>query len=565
MNENGTFARLSTGLSLDERKNLLEKLQNQSNISKEPLYAGNVQDAPAEEFDRQFARLPWYCRLWLWILGIIKAKSPFKMFQEREIAKIGKLIDAQAPGLFDYSRGLLLAEFHTHLAALKSSARFFYTALDASINRDRGAFYAFLGSLEMEAVHFRLVKETTPEYFIENNPDIDSQDFHQIAYAKIEAILGTISERERQAMYDNARSLNCLKQLASFLFDRILMAFSSEASGTVCSAILVKDMLNSLNNILYSLMTIPAMTVLESLFIFIVQDRAGEPEFDINAELHALLNQAESSIIAIREFNQRVPLTLIIRCAAKNPSLAPSGISGGEDWFVVYRDYWKHHTHTQLTEYLRNRRHENLRGSFQHFFKGSGLRFLDNVYSETNQEGIPVRGAFGLAFLLTFYSVVFLPDINKVLRPIMIDGEFYEREDRIEFTENYNELFTLENTIKKFDGLIAPAGDFGKRLLLAKGEMSSIPIKRRKIQVVTEEASDEAQGIINRAKEALAGMISVIYATLKTDTEGKFATLANLQQLAKGNNLLDGLKESVVSLEKALKLLDEIEILDIGC
>jgi hypothetical protein len=511
--------------------------------------------------------LPWYYRLFYFVLGFFKGISPVKIFGDSRVEKLGREIDAMAPGLYDYQRNYLLAEFHGHLSDLKEAARFFYNTLDSSVNRDKGSFYSFLGSLELGEIHNRLQTETSPEFAAEKLPNASEAELRQAAFKNMEDAFAGISEDQRNTMYHNTRALSCLKELSSFLFDRILMAFSFEsaAGGRVCSANVVREMLESLNNILFSLKQPPPLTLLESLFVFTLQERAGEPGFEMNREMGDLLARAENALAAIRSFNQQVPLLFILRCASRDVSLPPKPISGGEDWFNVYRDYWKRHIETLFAEYMRLRRHRELLNSFRYFLKGTNLKILDNVVSDSNPDGLPIPEAFTLSFLLAFYSAVFMGDINKVLRPILIDGEFYKRENKTEFTESYNVLMKLEDDIKKFELNIAPLGDYGKRYAQARQEMSSLPVKRRKIQIVIEDASREARGIIDRTRTACSTMINILNGILKKDPGGKYDTLGNLSRLAgRGNTYLNSIAELIQKFQQTIQLLADIEAMESG-
>jgi hypothetical protein len=566
MAENGNFKRLVSELSLEERLNLLEKFKGQSSISQDPLYYEEKEEE-AQDIETQYAQLPWYYRLWYFILGLIKARSPIKLFEDHKVASLGHAIDNQVPGLYDFQRGILLPPFFAQLEYLKAGARFFYTALDASVNRDKGAFYAFLGSLEMAPVHKRLLSETDPKILGETYPSATETELRQMAFRSMENALEGVTEDLREIMYSNARSLYCLKELASFLFDRVLMAFSfdSSANGQTCSATVVKELLADLNNILFSLKTIPPITLLESLFIFLLQEHVGEPGFDINQEIRSLLAKAEDALSVIREFNKQVPLTVVLRCATRNMALAPRAISGGEDWFVVYREYWKRHIEALFADYMRDRRHRELLNSFRYFLKGTNLKILGNTFSDSNPDGLSIKGAFALSFLLTFYSVVFMSDINKILRPILIDGDFYKKENRTEFTENYNDLIKLEDEIKKFERNISPSGDFGKRYIQARQDMSSLPVKRRKIQLVIEEAEDEATKILDRARRACKSMINILNGILDKGTRGKYDTLANLSKLTgKGTQFITGVSETIQQFQKVIQLLDDIDAMESG-
>ncbi|MDR1059327.1 MAG: DUF5312 domain-containing protein [Treponema sp.] len=567
MAESGNFNRLVSELSLEERQNLLEKLKKQSTLSPDPLYVEEEEEAGSADIEGWYRQLPWYYRLWYFILGIFKARSPLKIFEDRQFAVLGRRVEELSPGLYDYQQYMLLPAFLAQFELLRDASRFFYTALDASVNRDKGTYYAFLGSLEMGNIHKRLEEETDPRIIGEKNPEMPEQELRRLAFSGMEEALDSIGPEEKNLMYSDARSLTCLKELASFLFDRVIMAFSldSPTGGYSCSINVVKELLISLNNILFSLKVIPPMTLLESLFVFLLQERVKEQGFDINREIQDLLSRAENSLMVIREFSRQVPLTLILRCGCRNMALVPHSIGGGEDWFIIYREYWKRHIETLFAEYMQVRRHQELLNSFRYFLKGTNLKILGNVVSDSNPEGLPIDGAFGLSFLLTFYSVVFMPDINRILRPILIDGDFYRKENRAEFAESYNDLIKLEDDIKQFEAGIAPSGDYGKRYSQARQDMSSLPVKRRKIQLVLEEASDAAESIISRAGAASLSMVNILGGIIEKDPRGKYDSLANLSKLSgKDGQFINGIAESVQKFKKVLQILEDIGIMETG-
>ncbi|MDR1654658.1 MAG: DUF5312 domain-containing protein, partial [Treponema sp.] len=187
-----------------------------------------------------------------------------------------------------------------------------------------------------------------------------------------------------------------------------------------------------------------------------------------------------------------------------------------------------------------------------------------NTVSESNPNGLPITEAFALSFLLTFYSAVFMKDINRFLRPILLDGQFIKRENRSEFTEGYNDLIKLEDDIRRFEANISPSGDLGRRYFQTREEMSSLPVKRRKIQVVLQEASAEAREIIDRSRDAIKTLIKVTNGILKSD--GRYDSLSNLDKLAGRGQaqtaFLDGLGDTVKSFQKTLDLMDDIDVME---
>lgn len=562
--EMDTFERLASRLSLEERQSLLAKLSSYALLSKEVLFH-EEEVPPTVDVEHQYKEAPWYIKLFLMVLSFFKGKSPVKLYEDRLIASLGSMIEGRAPGLFDHRRNMLLSGFLDEIMFLKEAARFFYEALDISLNKDKGAFFSFLASLELDFIHRRLLTETDPESIAGGNPNLSDTDVKNTANRTLDSIFQTINEDERRIMYRNARSLHCLKELASFLFDRLISSFAQDGNTKALSSptYLVLEQLYALNNILFSLQDPPSMALLETLFIFLLQERNLESQVDLQGELKTLLSRAEEALGRIRQFNKRIPLTAIIRCASRNLSYMPQTITGGEDWFAVYREYWKKQVDERYSRFMQEKHRRELNNELRDFFKGSSIKNLQYATERTNKEGVPVRGAFSLAFLLTFYSVLFVEDINKVLKPILIDGEFYKKENRTEFTEAYNELLKLGDTIRAFDQKLSPSGDLGKRYDIARQEITALSVKRRRIQTIEMEASEEAAEIVDRAGNALKSLIAVLGGVIKGEAGGRYDSLVNLGSLSgKNNSYLTLLNRVQQKLEKALHLLLDISKTD---
>jgi hypothetical protein len=565
MSSSDTLDRLATRLSLEERHEFLEKLRASSTPA-EPLYAAGVEEKDEDSgLEGQYARLPWYYRLLYLVLSFFKNKPPQALFQDGRIGRLGREIAAGYPQLFDNQRNQLLEGFYDLLETLKTDVRFFFDALDVSVNKDRGSFYAFLGSLEMQDIHRRLEAETAPGYGDGKNPRRSDAEARQFALHVMEDILSGISEDQRHLMYFNARSLFCLKELASFLYDRVLGAFGSEpgGKGMVCSIFVVKDMLRALGNILFSLRSPPNLTLLESLFVFILQERSAGPDFDMDQEIKKLLGRAENALGTIREFNRQVPLIPLLRYANRDISLHPKAISGGEDWFAVYRDYWRHHVEEQFAAYVQARRRQEMLKLFDKFFGGAELLTVKNVLSETNPEGMPLPGVFTLSFLLTFHKSVFMARINPVLHPILAEGVFFKRENYAEFSVAYGDLLKLGEDIKKLDARLDPEGEYGKHYALAKQDMSSLPAKRRKIQMALEDASVEFGRILERAREAMKLLISLLAGIAKREPGARYDSLSNLADIeAREPDFINRLVSVIQLFHDALDLLANIDLME---
>jgi hypothetical protein len=560
MDESQIFGSLVSGLSQTERKNLLEKLSRYASLPQEMLYEAESDAGFVPVHQEAYAHLPWYTRMFFVLFGFFQGISPAQFFENRRIARIGKWINQTAPGMYDCQRDLLLPGLHKRLTNLKDAAQFFYKVLDQSINRNKGAFYAFLGSLEMEDIHSRLNEKTDPELLINEDFQFSEAELRQIVLSNLEESLALIREDQKNAMYANTRSLHCLKALSTYSFNRLILNFSNKgAQGPICTAGIVKDQLISLQNVLFSLKYAPSMALLESLFVFTIQGHLKDKKTDVAMEMDRLLAQAEKSLGIIHDFNHEVPLTQILRCTSRDLTVIPLDISGGEEWFLVYRDHWKQYVNDRLTQYIQTKGQQKLINSINQFFKRTNITALDYAASTSNPQGFPVKGHLCLSFLLTFYSAVFTEQVNEFLESILLGGIFYNREDRTAFTESYNELMKLEEIIRQFEIRISPMGDFGKRYASAQMDRPVSSLRRHKIISVIDEANQEVFKIVETAGIALEGIINILERILKTAPGGESLVLINMTQLAgKGNAFTTGLNDSLVQLQETFKLFNII-------
>jgi hypothetical protein len=560
----GTFDRLAAELTLEERRDLLRKLESQAIVSDAPLFA-SAELPETVSIENRFRESPLLLRLYLRLLSFFRRKSPLKLFEERMIARLGTMIQIRSPGLFDHRRNLLLNRMHEELLSLKESSRFFYEALDGSMVRDKGAFFAFLASLEFDVLHRRLQTETDPHTYAAGNSLATEAEIRQAAHKALESILASLDESQRAAMYRNVRSLLCLKELASFLFDRTLSAFSGVGDRMSCPAYLLTDQLMLLNDILYSLEFPPSLSLLESLFVFDLQDRLGSEDFQLVEETRKLVSRAEEALSRIRQFNQRVPLTAVIRCTSRNLAYLPSHVPGGEDWFAVYREYWRKRIDEKFALFVRDRRKVQLEQSLGSFFASKPLPHPD-YFQPAPGEGPGIRNAFVLIFFAAFYRYVFAEEINKALKVVLLEGEFYKKENRVEFTDSYNELLKLGDAIQALDKKLSPTGDLGMRYDAARKEIIALPLKRRKLASIQQEADSEALGIAERATRALRTLSSVMGGILDVEGGGRYDTLSNIGNLSgRGTGtFISSLRNALQKIEKTLQMLGEIESLEPG-
>ncbi|MDR0663164.1 MAG: DUF5312 domain-containing protein [Spirochaetaceae bacterium] len=561
MGDNSAFDKLSSTLTKYERLRLLERIG--ATDSRDIPFTETLKDAPPSfKAEDSYARLPWYKRLWYFIVGFFTGKSSLESFIDGQMAEIGRGIDITFPGMYDWQNGMLRQNFHSELTKLKEAARLFYSIFDSSINRGRGAFFVFLGSIEMRELYARLSKETEPAHFAAENPGISDTKLKQMAVKYLEKEIDDINESHRQIMYENAHTLVCLKQLSSFLFDRVIVSFSQTAgrSELVCPAATVKNQLVDINNILYSIKKSPSMTLLNAMFIFIMPEHDENDNYDMESELQKFTAKAEKAVEIIRTFYHRVPLVRILRCVLRDTSFVPTELAGGEEWFVLFRKCWIDNVTAQFNEFIKDRCRNRIRMLYDGLFEDFIAVPFENITADKNdEEKIPVDNIQSLSYLLTFHKLVFMPLINVFIRPILIDGDFIRKENRTEFTESYNILIKLDDTVKTYVKRLEKSGDLGKRWQQILSEIYSITVRHRKTAVILEDINHDVDVIVSDARKALVSMENILDGILDPSPGKPYDTLTNLAKISgKGTSFTDGLTDGLEKLRQMILLLSRV-------
>jgi hypothetical protein len=566
MTESSTFDRLASELSTEERRDLLERIQGSSVISDEPFFRLEaVAEAPVD-YAARYRELNPFVRFVIFLRRLFTGRSRDDLVKDIILKAVWRHVELGSPGLISYSRRVFLERMLDELKTLRDSARFFYDLLDRTIEKDRSAFYAFLASMELEEAHQKLLMETDPFQYARTNSLATEPEIRAAVTSAFESVISTISEDSRRRMYMDVRSLTFLKRIAAFLYDRLFACFEEGPTGGLESPfVTARDQMVELADALYSMASPPSVKLMESLLVFLLRDEMEKPDFDAEQALKIQLAQAEGALSAIRIFNARVPLYTMLRLVLEDPNYRPRELAGGEDWFAIYKNFWKDRMDKQLQLYSVERRLQDLQSNIAGFLGTSNIPHFSYISEEGKDGSPPIRLERALGFLLSFYEKVFIPEMNRPLKLLLIEGEFYRKDNRVEYTDAYNEMLQIADGIAALDKRMGPGGDLGTPYVQARSELVALPIKRRKVQSALQAANNETEVFLRRAREAMGKLHLILKGVLKAEAGGKYDSISNLSFIeGKANKeYLRNLDSVKTKLERTISFLGELEKLGV--
>jgi hypothetical protein len=553
MTASSSFDYLVTELTAEERNALLERIRVAVHLSDEPLFSAQSMAGSQAVHGAKVDELGLMIKLLLFLRGLFSGKSREELLREDELKEIGRRIEQRRIGLIDRRRGLLLGLVAEELRGLRDSARFFYDALDRSVDRDRAAFYAFLGSIELPELHERLVEETNPVRIDASVSELrgahDDSDVRAAAISAYDLIFSELSDKGRRAMYQDLRSVLFLKRLSGFLFDRLLGVFRETQEPDnhyVATFFESRELLLDLGDILFSMSEPPPSSLMEALFVFVEKENLVKAGDDPASVVGADMVKAEAALARIRSFNARIPLMDLLRLVSGDPAYTPRELPGGEDWLAIYKAFWRERIEKSLNDWRAGHRDKELQAEIAAFVGAPGPVAFVNISREEKENAPPIGLELALSYLDAFYRGPFLRDINRPLKVVLVDGEFYRKDNRLEFTDAYDCILHIPESLSALDAKLGPEGEFGKSWIAAKKELGPAPVKRRKMQAVARGAEEEAEQIVRRTGSALHTLVAIIQGFLKGEAGGRYDSLANLSHLDGKAN-----KEFVKSLDRA--------------
>ncbi len=556
-----SFESLALELSPGERAELLERLQRSCTVSVDPLYTHSHPAGEHIDYMAAYHELGLFVRVILSLRSLFGAGSKEDLVKDHILKGIIKTVETANVGLIEPRRRVLQEAFYRELASLRGAARYFYDLLDRTLEKNRASFFAFLGSLEFDTVHDELSIETDPYIFASGNLMATDAEVKSAVFSAMESALSRIGEDQRRVMYKDVRNLHVLKKLSGFLFDRFLGSFQTNTAGLKeLSLYSAADQLAELSSILSSLDQPPSIRLMEAIIGFAFNDEVGRPGFDIEDAVSKELSNAEKALAVIRGFNQRVPIEDILKIANDDPNWQCTSTGGGEDWFAIFKSYWKDRVEKRFNRFSAERRIARIEDDIRALVGADSPSWFVNLSENGTDSVPPVRFARALRFLEAFYHQTFLTEINKSLKLVLLEGEFYKRDNRLEFTDAYNELLQTAEQLKRIDARLSPNGELGFAYVQARGEFSSTQIKKRKIESAIKAAETEAETILNRSTDAIMRMQEILTAILSREARGRYDSLSNLARI-EGNANKDfqrGLESSKYKLEKTHFLLCEL-------
>lgn len=566
MNENqhrGSFDELVAGISSDERKYLLAKI-NQNREHSFPLVQPAREETDGFTLDIKLNSESFLYKLFLWIRSLVSKKHRLEIYNNDLIRTLARKINKNHPGIVDMQNGLILSLFYEKLKELKNAADFFKPYFNI-FNENPGKFYVFMSTFIAPEIASSINAEADP-YSVPFEKE-GTKEVRSSLLKKMEGILKDIPQKSRAVMYDAVKSLNWLKRFSELPYMHFLAQFTAIVSENyTCPFTNAQTDFNALASVLSDARSIPN-EALEALFLF-PQRKGGvtvELDQDTEKSMREFLSKSAAGISMVQMFISTVPFFALGKVIFSDYDWQIETFGGAEDWFVKFKEEWKIVFDERWESWLRDRKKSQLADVLMEKF--GILSFPELPYRPWANlwGGVPFRCEMTGGFLYWFATVKY-EEVMGVLNVLVLEGVFLNNDNRAEFSEAMNKFAEINHQVQLFG-----------ESLNEKGSVGSVFAKLIADHVRTLKGQNMVNSIILNAETSVRGWESSFCDCCRTiekvlsgilddeKTDKKYESIQNLMTIKGRENRAyrDNLQAEREVLLESHKILAEIEPLDL--
>ncbi len=568
MNEHeqlGTFERLVYSLESGERHDMLRQLaeisEQQQDATKPSKTVVDLDKDNSLSPEKRLLEEPFFVRLWFRLVAFLTSSSPSRAYSRYLVSVLGSRLGRTYGQFINPRQRLYVTAMHEALVSL-DKVKAFFVALLASYENDKGSFYVVLASLMMEKTTGKLQSVSDP--FKEPYDREPQRDIRAAILREIDVTLSAIAEDERLRMYQAAQAIEWMKSFCDISFDRMIMRFGIlNGEERNCLIDSISEEMKHLANVLAGAGRIPLL-MLEAMYLFSIQDQIDGSKFDLETECSQFVKRAAEFLSGIRLFKSTVPVTDCVRFTLNDVCWSPRPVEGGEDWFQLYKSAWRRQFDEKWSAWNRLHRKAMLEQRICSYLECESLPAIAYRPWEGMWLPLALKKELSFSFLKGFFSTVYAKKIMKPLKILLIEGDFYRRENLAEFTDAFSTLEHQEAMIQNLEIRLSPKGVTGEDFQIVRKEKMATVKGKARLENLMLGIEAEIAMMITKTVSAFRSIDLILAGVIGVVRGGPYETLVNMAAIQGKQNEKYRKELALVKswLKNAIDIFSEIEIVE---
>lgn len=574
MENDNIFDNLVTSISQGERIEILKHLQETSSSDAQCLISDAQRSDEQVDLKEKLTQESFLTRLWLHIKALFSSNDIENVYNRYLLTDIAKSVEKDYPDLIDFKHNNLLTLFYTKLRELKGVAEFFKPMIIV-YEENPCSFYILLSSLIIPEIHEQIDNEVSP-YSLPFEREV-TNELRTSLLRKMDEIIQKIPSEQKNKFYACIKAVEWLKSFTKLPFDRFLTRFVTLLTGSfTCPIDSASYDLGIVSKVLTNGVQLHT-EVFEALYLLnqqnLIELKAKQEDFDeqqsdsetVNQStaIEQFMNKALDQVSLIKMFITTIPLKKITSIANNSSIWQAEKLDGVEDWFVKYKSYWKKIFDQKWSLWLKDRRKALVEIRVLDLFKTDDYPRIPNRPWLEIWGGIDFSYEYSVGFLFAFFEQLY-PNYNKTLKTLMIEGEFSNRENRVEYTDTYNLLNHLSQSMVEFNEKLSSKGIYGSSFAnIIKESIRTIQGQNR-INNLMNTIESEANSLLSQFSEATRSLQLILGGILLESKDSRYGVLSNMASVQGSNNSIFRINLQTVrhSFIECLDLLLEIEAVE---
>ena len=556
MESRSSFDRMVISLTPAERAAMLEKVQAIVNPESQSLVSVEMQGPKVvPDIELQLKNESFFTRVWLMIKSIFTNTDIKTLYNAQIVLKKGHDVEKKEPGLIDITRRVFLKGFYDQVEQLAKCANFFNEGMEI-YDADQGGFYVFLSSLIAPEVNGKIAEEINP-LKLPFSREVTSE-LRLSMVRNLDSTLQAMPSIKRAALYGAVCNTEWIRQFVHLPFNRILSAFSEENGLMICPFDSIKNEIAQMAKVLCNGKTIQS-EVLEALYVLSYNMKEQSKE-NFNDKMSKYMEEAASNITLIKMFISTVPMRAIGSIVWFDAFWLPDKPDGCEDWFVKYKTAWRRNFDKQWEQWLADRKKHIAGEAMCQTFGFKTLPLLPCRPWNNILGGVSFMYDYVMGFISAFYDEVY-PEYAKLLKILMVEGVFYQKENLIELTDVCAELDRQRVALNKFKASIAPDGEGGIMFDNLMKENLLNPRDKAKLDSLIKSLETDAALILAQWCASSRSVELILKGIITGARNSRYDTLSNLSTIQGQYNekFRHKIDEMQLGFERSLEIIKDLE------
>ena len=564
-----TFESLVASLSKEETKRLLLNISNsmqrvQPETQETPLAPDEA--AKTEKVVIGLAKEPFFLRIWLTILSLIKSIPVESLYQKELVNRVGRDLKDHNSKYINIPKQLYTSAFYNLLSNLRKTQVFFSSMLDC-YNSEKNNFYMLLSSFIAPSLYEELLQ-------ISSSFDVKAEDTSNARkntiLKEIEKLTTELDTNIKFEMYEVSRAIEWMRTFCDFSLDKVLLKFSIQPSETTCSIFAIQNEIELLASVLASSKNIP-IPMLQTLFLLYKKDvlplgKETQKEQNDSLEQNAnkFIDDALKALSYIGEFKKNIPMRKIVKYVKQDITWIPIEFSAGEDWFLYFKHAWKDLFLQEWGTWVSNMQKATIKSRMLQIVEAKTLWEIKYKPWRKLLGDAPLKNEIILEFFNTFFQTIYPSKFVSSLKIILTEGAFYRTDNLSEYTSAFNSLNQAAKEIASFENELSPESIIGTSFAsIIESGVLTIKTKTQ-METLIRNIESDIKRICTRILDSLKSMNVILTGVVGGNKTGIYATLTNWTSIQGNNNKkfqdeVVKIKETIMGIIDLINTMSTIE------